>query len=577
MIFWRLTPIGPALVALLSAITALPLMAAPDPPVTALPIATRLAQADRARSPLPQDRTSLRYLLNRIGFGPKPGDLERVQQMGTEAYIQAQLHPEQLPESADLTAALSRLETLQLTPAQLIQDYYVTAAPPQPAAKPGEAQSPVIKQNRKTQRVPLQQAVQGRLLRAVRSDRQLQEAMVDFWYSHFNVNAEKGRDRAWVGVYEETAIRPHALGKFRDLLGATAKHPAMAFYLDNIQNTGPKRPGAQRPTQNSLDHPADPLSQNNHGNLSSNRSSHRANRPSGGVKDKLTPNSPTNALTNVPTNTIANAKTKGLNENYARELMELHTLGVDGGYTQQDVITLAKILTGWGYPQTRQPSEQPVVLTGFAFEPKRHDFSDKTFLGQAIPGSGLAEGETALDILARHPKTAQNISFQLAQYFVSDTPPPALVQRLAQTFTATDGDIRAVMDQLLHSPEFWAADAVNAKFKTPYQYVVSAVRASGVTPTQNLDGVLQQMGMPLYRCPTPDGYKNTEAAWLNPEGMTRRISFATALGRMPGVDADRLTATLGNPFGPNTQQIIATSDPGLRAALMLGSPEFNRR
>jgi uncharacterized protein (DUF1800 family) len=552
MVFWRLLPIGP--VALIAALATLPLAAPLVAPLAASPADRQIALP---AGQLPQDRASLRHLLNRIGFGPKPGDLERVQNMGAEAYIQQQLHPDRLSESADLTAALSRLETLQLSPAALIREYYVTQAPIKPGDLKSDQIKPAITKNRKSQRVPLQQAVQGRLLRAVGSDRQLQEAMVDFWYNHFNVNADKGRDRAWVGVYEETAIRPYALGKFRDLLGATAKHPAMAFYLDNIQNTAPKSPGAQRSN----------LRKSSSSNVTENLPQQSNDISTG----NLSSNSSLNSSRNPQLKLAANVKTKGLNENYARELMELHTLGVDGGYSQQDVIALAKILTGWGYQQPGQPA----VATGFAFEPQRHDFSDKTFLGKTILGSGLAEGEQALDILARHPQTAQHISFQLAQYFVSDTPPPALVKRLAQTFVATDGDIRAVMDQLLHSPEFWAAP--NAKFKTPYQYVVSAVRASGVTPPPALDGVLQQLGMPLYRCPTPDGYKNTEAAWLNPEGMTRRISFATALGRTSSVDAAALSQTLGNPFGPNTQRVIQSSDPALQAALMLGSPEFNRR
>jgi uncharacterized protein (DUF1800 family) len=203
-------------------------------------------------------------------------------------------------------------------------------------------------------------------MRSIYSDRQLQEVMVDFWYNHFNVYADKGIDRLWVGAYEREAIRPYALGKFRDLLVATARHPAMLFYLDNWQNSNPN-----------------------------------FNRKKG--------------------------RPQGLNENYARELMELHTLGVDGGYQQTDVIALAKILTGWGF---KQPGQQVTDGYTFQFNPHRHDFSNKIFLDRDIVGSGINEGEQALELLSRHPSTAKQISFKLAQYFVADVPPKSLIDRL---------------------------------------------------------------------------------------------------------------------------------------------------
>ena len=299
--------------------------------------------------------------------------------------------------------------------------------------------------------------------------------MVDFWYNHFNVFADKGLDRLWLGNYEETAIRPLALGRFRDLLEANAHHPAMQFYLDNWQNRGSNNP-------------------RNRGKL------------------------------------------QGLNENYARELMELHTLGVDGGYTQQDVIALARIFTGWGICRPNQQATD----SGFCFNPKQHDMGNKVFLGTRIKGSGMAEGEQALDILARSPATAHHIGYELAQYFVTDQPPADLVNRLQDSYLKTDGDIRTVLNTLFHSPEFWDANSYNAKFKTPYQYVISALRATDL-PVDNftpLTGMLQQLGMPLYGCVTPDGYKNTEATWLNPDAITRRLSFATVLasGRLPLVE-----------------------------------------
>ena len=508
------------------------------------------------------------HLLDRLSFGPQPGDVEVVTQQGVDAYIQQQLHPDSIPEPQPLTDRLSQLETLNLTPLQLFQQVSLPKLPKGQKATPEER-----KAYRQKARYVLEQATEARLLRATESPRQLQEVLVDFWYNHFNVFSGKGPDEFLVGAYEQEAIRSNALGHFRDLLEATAHHPAMLYYLDNWQSTA--------------------------ANLPSNR-----------------------------------GKQQGLNENYARELMELHTLGVNGGYTQQDVIALAKILTGWTFRRLPQPGVTP---DGFYFDAKRHDFSDKVFLGHTIKGSGIAEGEQALDILAKSPATAHHISYQLAQYFVADQPPPALVNRLAQRFLATDGDICEVLSTLFHSPEFWDVHNYNAKFKTPYQYAISAVRATGID-VQNfrpITGLLQQLGMPLYGYLTPDGYKNTADVWVNPDAMTRRISFATALasGRLPlttsptdpavpllsgnsqpasdrapinrasatpessvavplppltpsvnrptqpiaPLDPTQLVNTLGNSFSTQTQQAIASSPSALRAALILGSPEFMRR
>ena len=486
-------------------------------------------------APIPDALKPL-HVLNRLGYGPAPGDLEKVRAMGVEQYIESQLRPQSIPEPESLARELDRLETLRMDPDELFKEY----GPPRP--RRGHKPDPeAIKAARERARVIMQQAVEARLWRAVESPRQLQQVMTDFWYNHFNVFAGKGLDHLWAGAYEERAIRPYALGHFRDLLGATAHHPAMLFYLDNWQNTAPGSPGAR-------------------------------------------------------------GKLDGLNENYARELMELHTLGVDGGYTQQDVIALARIFTGWGLGRPRGQGNRG----GFYFDPKRHDYSDKIFLGHTIRGSGEDEGEQALDILARAPATARHISYELAQYFVADDPPPALVQRLAKRFLDTDGDIRAVLDALFHSPEFWDQKYYGNKFKTPYQYLVSAVRASGVDPVniRPLYGMLYQLGMPLYACLTPDGYKNTRAAWLNPDAMTRRISFATALasGRLPltrpaednagmmqkkmnraehgpmtpvkPVDATQLADTLGDELASPTRATLKETPPPLRAALILGSPEF---
>jgi uncharacterized protein (DUF1800 family) len=502
-----------------------------------------------------------RHVLNRLSFGPRPGDIATVEKLGIERYIQQQLSPESIQESPQLSQKLAELKTLNLTPVELLRDYAPRPRNPEASARPARqadlkpSQPPISPAERQATQHKLNSVLdesrQARLLRAIASQRQLQEVMVDFWFNHFNVFAGKGLVRIGVGSYEETVIRSHALGSFRELLEATAQHPAMLFYLDNWQNTAPNSPGAR-------------------------------------------------------------GRFKGLNENYARELMELHTLGVDSGYTQQDVTTLARILTGWGFCpgllsriQTRQSLPNQ---TGFCFDPRRHDNSNKTFLGQRMKGGGIEEIEQALDRLAKHPATARHISYKLAQYFVSDQPPQSLVNRLAQRFNNTNGNIKAVLETLFQSPEFWDPQYANAKFKTPYQYVVSAVRATGmaVHNVRPLYATLQQLGMPLYGCQTPDGYKNTQEAWLNPDAMTRRVSFATALanGQLPltrpplpldsttrlqtqvaldatrrgePVDADQLTTTVGNLLLSSTEQAIAQSPPYLKSALILGSPEFMKR
>ena len=468
------------------------------------------------------------HIINRISFGARPGDIEKVQAIGIEKYIQQQLSPASISESQSLKNQLQQFKTLSLTLVQIHNKYE-----PRRRKKLSPEQR---KKLRKQSRQLLQEATQAKLLRAIHSNRQLNEIMVDFWYNHFNIYAGKGNTRLFVGAYERDAIRPHVFGRFRDLLEATARHPAMLLYLDNRLNTAPNSPGAR-------------------------------------------------------------GRRKGLNENYARELMELHTLGVDSGYTQKDVITLARIFTGWGISRNPQHTKD---ASGFRFYQRRHDFSDKVFLGKTIKGSGEAEGEKALDILARHPATARHISYKLAQYFVSDNPPNSLVKRLSQRFQATDGNIRAVLNTLLSSPEFWDAKHFNTKFKTPYQYVVSTVRATGiqVKNAKPLANTLQQLGMPLYKYPAPNGYKNTQKAWLNPDGMNRRLSFATVLakGRLPlskqllsqgkkknqissrePINAVELTNTLGNSFSNKTRNVISSSPPKLRAALILGSPELMRR
>ena len=464
------------------------------------------------------------HLLNRLGYGPRPGDVEQVMKLGVDAYIDQQLHPDKIPLPDDLNHALGGFDTLKLTPQQLFLDYG-----PQFQVGGGKPTPEQQKARRERARRIVDEAQAARVLRAVESPRQLQEVMVDFWFNHFNVYDRKGLDELWVGAYERDAIRPYALGSFHDLLFATAKSPAMLFYLDNWQNTAP----------------------NDHS------------------KDK---------------------RFSGINENYAREIMELHTLGIDGGYTQTDVTDLAHILTGWGLCRERGRSADP---GGFCFDAKRHDDSAQPFLGQRINSGDEWQVEQALDMLAASPATAKHLSFQLAQYFVADQPPSALVDRLTQTWLSSNGDIAKVLDTLFHSPEFWSTQYRGNKFKTPYQYVVSMLRAQGsaVSNFKPVLGMMRSLGQPLYGCLTPDGYKNTQDAWLNPDAMMTRLSYATALGAgkvrlmgdadMPDPKPEQVTAalyaTLHGLFTPDEILKIDAQPAPLRPGLILGSPEFQYR
>jgi uncharacterized protein (DUF1800 family) len=476
---------------------------------------------------LPAQATDAKILqaINRLSFGPRPGEVARVESIGLQAYIQEQLYPEKISLPSNLSNKLVALESLGMTTTQLGLAFGQAS---------NAANRQELRQKRQDARSIVEEAQQARLMRAIESPRQLEEVLVDFWYNHFNVAATKGISRVWIGNYEQQAIRPHVFGKFRDLLGATARHPAMLYYLDNWRNVTPKV---------------------------------LARNPRG--------------------------RTQGLNENYARELMELHTLGVKGGYSQQDVTTLTKILTGWGYrrynPQT--PEESFV----FFFDEKRHDTSPKIFLGKPIKATGQGEVEEALDMLAASPATAKYISYKLAQYFVSDDPSSALVAKMQQRWLKTGGDVRSVLSTMLEAPEFWNSNNSRSKFKTPYQYVVSTIRASGleVTNFKPLVNQLATFGMPLYHCTTPDGYKNTKSAWLSETALVDRVNFAVrlsggqlALGlnanRQPQnsspIDSSQLRLTLGNFISSETQKkIAANNNPNLQSALLLGSPDFMYR
>jgi uncharacterized protein (DUF1800 family) len=627
------------------------------------------------------------HSLNRLAFGPRPGDMENVRRVGVNKWIELQLHPEQIPENPVLEEKLKPLETLRMDLAAVMKEY---APPEQPAAmmaqvirplpdllpqdqlrkvRTGTAEErvqvlnsldpdkrkdllatlpenvleftpgfkeeavqarrerseqmakqlrrlnpqlpdlldrdqmriamtgtreqllavltaldadkrrqvvsvlpprslavlPEYRRDGQRRREPRQVASEdlkeARVLRAVYSNRQLEEVLVDFWINHFNVDMTKNMaprpnmqnlGHVLIGSYERDAIRPHVLGHFRDLLLATARHPAMLYYLDNWQSMAPGNVdvGPFAPQR---------------GNMN-------------GVPNTILPG---------PLDRIAH----GLNENYGREVMELHTLGVKGGYTQDDVIAVARCFTGWTVRSPENPE--------FVFAPFMHDFGEKTVLGHRIAaGGGESDGLAVIDILARHPSAAKFISRELARRFVADDPPQALVDRMAQTFTKTDGDLRAVMETMFKSPEFFSEGAWQAKFKSPLEMAVSTVRALGgeVTDAFTLVQKIADMGEPLYSKLEPTGYPDTAEPWLSTAGIMARISLPVELAakQVPGItlnsarwkamDAAAVARELlGHDASAQTIDAIAagfkdrTPDPERVAALVLSSPDFERK
>jgi uncharacterized protein (DUF1800 family) len=627
------------------------------------------------------------HALNRLTFGARPGDVLRVTQIGVEKWIDLQLHPGRIDDSA-LAARLAPFRTLRMDTREIVENFppnqvirqvangkadlpsdptqravyeaqlqrYVDKkdrkeeASKSPAADPtmssadaektmsddpklgrrqenrrfanrkiqelldlpadqrlkeilkmpaddqfalvagmndpkadalAEGMSPQQKETlmalKGPERVVMGELTQAKLLRAIYSERQLDEVMTDFWFNHFNVFINKGEDRILLTGYERDVIRTHALGKFEDLLVATAQSPAMLFYLDNWLSVGPE-------------------SEVGLGIAPRNRNKVHTRRPQ---------NRPAKAKGKAPT---------GLNENYGRELMELHTLSVNGGYTQKDVTEVAKVFTGWTLDRPRK--DQRENAWGFHFDQRMHEPGDKTVLGHNIKEDGEKEGLEVLRLLARNPKTAHFISQKLAMRFVADDPPPALVDRMTQTFLKKHGDIREVMQTMLNSPEFWAPEAYRAKVKTPLEFVVSAVRASGarVDDTRALVGTLGNMGMSPYGMQPPTGYSMKADAWVNSSALLGRMNFALGLtaGKVRGVSVDsgQLTPDANNPqqaletledvllagdVSKQTHETISKQldDPKITqrklddssrspnvaaiAGLILGSPEFQRR
>jgi uncharacterized protein (DUF1800 family) len=527
--------------------------AAPAPParsdsarkvVVTLP-ATSLSEPERVT-----------HALSRLAFGPSAADRQRIAAMGLEGWLSEQLAPGTDPA---MDERLSGFKTLDLSVAEALRDYprpdqRLKAMGLDPASVEGqEATRRLVREApEELPRQLLIELTQAKLLRAATSKRQFEEVMVDFWFNHFNVSAEKNRVRWMVNAWEREAIRPHVFGRFRDLLGATAKHPAMLWYLDNWMSV---RDGFELPAafRKSLGDDAGPR------------------------------------------------RAMGLNENYARELLELHTVGVNAGYTQADVREAARALTGWGL-EIRQRQRD---FGRFEFHRLAHDDGPKRVFGLELPaGLGQDDGERLLDHLARHPATARHLATKLCQRLVSEQPPPALVERVAATFLRTDGDLTETYRAIIESPEFWSRDHVGTLTRTPLEFVVGAVRAVGTLDEvqRPLAAVLDQLGQPLYRCPPPTGYPEHGAHWISAGALVSRINFGLRLatGRIPGVvvalppkdtPVDALARqVLGRPASAST---IATVERALRqddevderrapqvakvVGLLLGSPEFQKQ
>jgi len=499
----------------------------------------------------------VRHVLSRLSFGPRPGDYERVRGMGVDAWIDQQLHPDRIADPT-VRQFVSQLPTYTASVAELLAEYPRPQQIQQQLARARTAADSMMARRQGAEgRVMNAELQAARVGRAVASERQLEEVLVDFWLNHFSVFSGKNAQmRYYLAAYEREAIRPHVFGKFRDMVGAVAKSPAMLLYLDNFQSQaepgrttlggGPGRGGA-------------------------------AGRGGRGGRVTMPPPQP--------------QRRAGLNENYARELLELHTLGVDGGYTQQDVVEVARAFTGWsvvppamGNGRGNQRLGNAVVEGHFVFRPQAHDAEPKTVLGTRLrAGRGIEDGEQVLDIVAKHPSTARYIATKLATRLIADTPPKGIVDRAAETFRRTDGDLREVVRTIVTSPEFFANSAYRAKVKSPFELVVSALRAVGAPPdlTPRTGQLIATLGQPVFGRQTPDGWPETADEWINTGSILNRINFGTALaaGRVPGATQQNWPLPLGLRREPREAQVDAVItaflggevSPETRAVLISGS------
>ncbi len=569
--------------------------------VTGFASGTR-AGFEQKGKPTPQrnrlsEEQRIAHVLNRLGFGAWPGDVERVKAIGIQKYIEQQLNPSQISDEA-AEAKLKTLSTLTMTTAQLYEKYPQPgqilrqlqrrgelpngASGDQERQAPPETNSPdamprpnqpngnpnAAGRNEESRRairdyyaehglLPPQRIMMelqaSRILRATYSERQLQEVLVDFWTNHFNVFSGKGADRWLLTSYDRDTIRPHTLGKFHDLLLATAQSPAMLFYLDNFQSVSPNAQlGPRRGQDGSL----------------VRRLFGMGNRRGLGRDQREMDRNP-----DAPQQPPAQRQPRGINENYARELMELHTLGVDGGYTQKDVQEVARCFTGWtifaprgggaaaGAMMNERRAEMLRENAGrFFFNERAHDDGEKVVLGHKIPaGGGMKDGLLVLDILARHPATARFIATKLTRYFVTDVPTRELVDRVASTFTKSDGDIRETLRAIFSSPEFNSPAAYRSKVKRPFELTISALRTLGAETTggPQLHQWIARMGEPLYGFQTPNGYSDTAESWVNTGGLLERLNFGLALAsnRIPGTRVDLKRFASDPPGGSSPDKV----------------------
>jgi len=557
------------------------------------------------------------HALNRLGYGPRAGDVERIRQMGLEKWVDRQLHPDSIDDSA-LDTRLEKYPTLAMSSQKLLEEF----PPPNQAAKQeGETKEQYKQELQEKRRDAMAQVTQtgndnadkaqellakiqgpnriiaelsmAKLDRAVYSDRQLEAVMEDFWFNHFNVFAGKGADRWMLTSYARDTIRPHTMGKFQELLIATAKSPAMLFYLDNWLSVDPV---AFKQFQQEV---------------AERRSRYQGMFGGGFAPGFGTFPRPGAGFPGAPGAGRPQQQDRGLNENYGREVMELHTVGVDAGYTQQDVIEMARCLTGW---TVREPRRDPEYI----FRPQFHAEGKKVVMGRTFDYGGERDGEEALKMLANDPRTARFISTELARHFVSDNPPETLVDRMVKSYEATGGDISSVLKTMIYSPEFWSKKAYRAKVKTPFELVASTARAlnADVSVSLPLVGWIGRMGEPMFLCQPPTGYSDKAETWVNTGALLNRLNFALAfatdhmpgatvdLKTMFGADASKDPATalsrsldvfLDGQVEAQTRQTLEArlddpqilqarlDDPvkqvneGLISGLVLGTPEFQRR
>src|SRR5688500_4162885 len=507
---------------------------------------------------LPADQQII-HALNRLSFGPRPGDVQKVRAIGLDKWIEQQMHPERIDDSR-LDAFVARYPAINRSSNDLLRQYAEELRerrqmrrnePDNMSGADSVAMRRERQQRYNLTRQVVTQLQSSRVARAVASERQLQEVMTDFWHNHFSIYAQKGQAQPYyLNDFDRNVIRPRALGKFRDLLGAVAESPAMLWYLDNARSVADSgQPTLSGPNARRA------MGAPRGGGAAARRAARRA------MQQQQQP---------------VQRQRRGLNENYGRELLELHTLGVDGGYTQQDVINVARAFTGWTIQTPQQGG-------GFIFRPQVHDAGEKIVLGHKLrAGRGKEDAEEVLDILARSPVTARFIATKIARRFVSDAPSKELVDRAAQVFLRTEGDIREVVRTIITSPEVFSQQAFRSKVKSPFEVVVSAMRALNAEPdsTPRTAQMIAYLGQPIFGHQAPNGWPETGESWMNTGAILNRINFgmAAAAGRLPGINVRRLPALDSVRTAPRDKQVdVVVSNllngmvsPDTRAVLVSG-------